>query len=176
MHGRHDANDHHGHAHGHERPHTHGHSHGHNHPPGNPVQWQTPHAPDEPHHDHETPSDEFRDLDLVEMAFIEGFRAASDPTSFVRLAGVAFEGRAADGRRLTLLRVEQQRAVDVGSVTPHFGGGSFRYAPLPARLVSCRETLAFVYFDGKAVANLTLAEARALGPCDGPEGGAGGAD
>ena len=167
MHGRYDAlhhhhHHHHGHAHDHgpDGGHEHGGT-GHNHGPGRPVQWQTPHRDDDAH-DHAPVNDDARDLDLVEIAFIEGFQAASDPTSFLRLAGVPFEARLADGRRLTLLRVEQQRATDVGSVTPHLGGGSFHYAPLPARLASRRDTLSFMYFDGGAVVGLTLAEAREL--------------
>jgi hypothetical protein len=162
MHGRDDALHHH-HANAHEHGPDGGHEHGgtgHNHGPGRPVQWQTPHLDDA--HDHATANDDARDLDLVEIAFIEGFQAASDPTSFLRLAGVPFEARLADGRRLTLLRVEQQRATDVGSVTPHLGGGSFHYAPLPVRLASRRDALSFMYFDGGAVVGLTLVEAREL--------------
>ncbi len=162
MHGRDDALHHH-HANAHEHGPDGGHEHGgtgHNHGPGRPVQWQTPHLDDA--HDHAPVNDDARDLDLVEIAFIEGFQAASDPTSFLRLAGVPFEARLADGRRLTLLRVEQQRATDVGSVTPHLGGGSFHYAPLPVRLASRRDALSFMYFDGGAVVGLTLAEAREL--------------
>ena len=178
MHGRYDAlHHHHHHGHAHDHDHAHGHSHsprdaaagsagpraapGHNHGPARPVQWQTP------HHDgdldpHAPANDEARDLDLVEIAFIEGFQAASDPTSFLRLAGVPFEARSRTGARLTLLRVEQQRATDVGAVTPHLGGATFHYAPLPKRLTSRRETLSFLYFDGKALVPLSLAEARAL--------------
>ena len=40
------------------------------------------------------------DFDLVEAAFAEGFGTASDPTSFLRLAGVPFEGVDVDGRPL----------------------------------------------------------------------------
>ena len=38
------------------------------------------------------------DLDLIEAAFVDGFSAASDPTSFLRLAQVPFELTTADGR------------------------------------------------------------------------------
>ena len=38
------------------------------------------------------------DLDQVEAAFVEGFLAASDPTSFLRLAGIPFKATAR-GRR-----------------------------------------------------------------------------
>ena len=59
-----------------------------------------------------------------------------------------------------LLRVETEVVTDVGSVTPHLGGGSFRYDPLPAKLVSRRRRLRFVYFDGKSLRRLSYAEVR----------------
>jgi len=89
---------------------------------------------------------------------------AADPISFLRLAGIAFTGRDAAGRTLNLLRVEFEEATDVGSVTPHLGGGTLAYAPLPAKMVSRRRRLAFVYQAGDAVERLTLANARALSP------------
>jgi hypothetical protein len=44
--------------------------------------------------------------------------------SFLRLARVPFEGTAADGAKLALLRVEVDSVADVGSITPHLGGAS----------------------------------------------------
>ena len=136
---------------------------GHNRPsePKRPVQWQTPHRNDAPagaesHLRAET------DLDLVEAAFVEGFLAASDATSFLRLARVPFEGTAADGARLALLRVEVDSVADVGSITPHLGGATFRYDPLPARMVSRRKRLRLIYFDGQKPRMLDLAEATSL--------------
>jgi hypothetical protein len=167
MHDDHDrphAQDHGGHAHHHRRDH-HGHSRhhhaglGHNHPhsPRSVAQWQTPHlAPDAmPHHKHGE-----ADLDQVEAAFIEGFLAASDPTSFLRLAGIPFRAKASDGAALSLLRVETDVVADVGSVTPHLGGTSFRYDPLPAQLVARRRRLRFVYFDGAGLRALDFAAVR----------------
>ena len=121
-------------------------------------QWQTPHRNDaapnsEGRHRAET------DLDLVEAAFVEGFLAASDATSFLRMARVPFEGTAADGVKLALLRVEVDSVADVGSITPHLGGASFRYDPLPARMISRRKRLRLVYFDGQKPRMLDLAEA-----------------
>jgi hypothetical protein len=159
---------------GHEHDHANGGSSGgphagagHNHvgEPKRPVQWQTPHRYDAPaekdgHHRAET------DLDLVEAAFAEGFSQASDATSFLRLARVPFAGTAADGAKLVLLRVEVENVVDVGSITPHLGGASFRYDPLPARMVSRRKRLRLVYFDGQNPRMLGLSEALALpDPC-----------
>jgi hypothetical protein len=65
---------------------------------------------------------------------------------------------------LSLLRVEANAATDIGTLTPHLGGASFRYDPLPAAMTSRRKTLAFVYFDGGGLVRLSLADAKALTP------------
>jgi len=152
MHGGHD-HDHHHHGNG-----ASGHNHG---VPPRAAQWQTPHLPgghahDDSHHHHEP------DLDLVEKAFVESFSTASDPTSFLRVARIPFEATEASGRRLVLLRVETDGVTDVGSITPQLGGGAMRYDPLPARMVSQRRRLRFVYFDGASPRALSLAEVREL--------------
>jgi hypothetical protein len=133
---------------------------GHNAPPRAPVAWQLP-GPAHPGGAVE-PGGSEPDFDLVESAFVEGFQTASDPVSFLRLAGVPFLGRDAAGRRLCLLRVELEQKVDVGAITPLLGGTGFRYDPLPARLVSRRLALALVYAEGERTVRLSLAEARAL--------------
>jgi hypothetical protein len=134
----------------------------HNQPiPGQPAQWQTPHR--EPAQDKVVRRAE-PDLDLVEAAFAEGFAEASDPTSFLRLAQIPFEAVADDGAKLALLRVEVEAVTDVGSLTPHLGGGSMRFDPLPARMVSRRKRLRFMYFDGTTLRPLDLAQVRALVP------------
>jgi hypothetical protein len=136
---------------------------GHNRPadPRRPIQWQTPHRDDAPASGEGRQRPE-TDLDLVEAAFVEGFLTASDVTSFLRLARVPFEGTAADGVRLVLLRVEVDSVADVGSITPRLGGGSFRYDPLPARMVSRRKRLRLVYFDGQQPRLLDLTAALSL--------------
>ena len=132
---------------------------GHNHAPAT-AQWQTPHRPDlPPETDHHHPEP---DLDLVEKAFVDAFPKVPDPTSFLRLAGIPFEARTSDGAELKLLRVTQENRVDIGSLAPHLGGSTFRYDPLPAAMVSKRERLAFVYFDGSDTRSLSFEEARAL--------------
>jgi hypothetical protein len=150
-----------GHSHA---PHGHHHHHheevhggpGHNHASARaPLQWQRPHQTEGPELEIE------EDLDRVEAAFVEGFFTAPDPTSFLRLAGIPFEVVAA-GESLKLLRVEIGALTDVGSLTPHLGGDSFRYDPLPAALVSRRKRLSFIYFDGKNLRKCSFAETRNL--------------
>jgi hypothetical protein len=144
--------DHHGHP-----PHPHPHGIGHN--ARRAVQWQTPHNPSA---GKAASSERDADFDLVETAFVSGFANAPDPTSFLRLARIPFEGKTPEGETLQLLRVETDEAVDVASLTPHLGGNSMRYDPLPAKMVSRRRRLAFLYFDGKTARRLSFAEALAL--------------
>lgn len=160
MHRGHDHDHHHGDS-GH-RHNANGHAPGpgHNHPHApKTAQWQTPHLAHS--HTHEPTAGE-PDLDLVEAAFVEGFTIASDPTSFLRLARVPFAAKTADGAQLSLLRVEVEALTDVGTITPHLGGGSFRYDPLPGKIASRRRKLRFMYFDGSTARGLTLGEVREL--------------
>jgi hypothetical protein len=159
MHRGHDHHDHHHHNGGGDA--THGRAQaGHNHitPPRPAAQWQTPHLPDAVH----TSPEGEPDLDLVEAAFVEAFAVARDPTSFLRLAQVPFEATDPAGTKLVLLRVETNAVTDIGAVMPHLGGETMRYDPLPARLVSQRRRLRFIYFDGTAPRALELAQVRGL--------------
>jgi hypothetical protein len=135
--------------------------HNHAHRPTGVAQWQTPHLGEgqqgAEQHQREP------DLDQVEAAFVEGFSAAADPTSFLRLASVPFETTAADGSKLVLLRVETDLVTDVGSIMPHLGGATFRYDPLPAALVTRRRRLRFIYRDDRGIRALTFVEVCALG-------------
>jgi hypothetical protein len=156
----HRGHDHHHHeggsagASGHARPGP-----GHNRGGGAVAQWQAPHLGDAQRAD-AAPREP--DLDQVELAFTEGFAAAADPTSFLRLAAVPFEAVAADGEPLVLLRVEIDLVTDVGGITPHLGGASFRYDPLPARMVTRRRRLRFIYRGERGLRPLGFAEVRAL--------------
>jgi hypothetical protein len=137
----------------------------HNQPvPEKPAQWQAPHRERAQDKQDTVVRRTEPDLDLVEAAFAEGFAEASDPTSFLRLAHIPFEAVADDGAKLALLRVEVEAVTDVGSLTPHLGGGSMRFDPLPARMISRRKRLRFMYFDGTTLRPLDLAQVKALVP------------
>lgn len=123
------------------------------------VQWQTPHKA---LHAEEAQVHGEADLDLVETAFAESFSTTSDPASFLRLAQIPSEATDAAGNRLVLLRVESEAVTDVGSMMPHLGGGTLRYDPLPASMVTRRRKLRFLYYDGNALRALRLSEVRAL--------------
>ncbi len=144
--------------HDHDHPHA---PHGHNRAE-RPAQWQTPHLPPGERTGPEAAPEP--DLDLVAASFAEGFSHCSDPTSFLRLAGVPFAARDASGRRLNLLRVELHDVTDIGAVTPLLGGEGMRYAPLPAKLASRRRQARLVYHSETELVSLDFAAARALTP------------
>ena len=94
------------------------------------------------------------DLDLVEAAFAEGFATASDPDQLPASGGhpvLAVDGPAGG----LPARVELEQRTDIGSLTPTLGGGSFRYDPLPARMVSKRRRLRLAYHDGASPRHLS---------------------
>ena len=103
-----------------------------------------------------------RDLDLVEASFVEGFTRCSDPTSFLRLAGIPFVGIAANGRQLHLLRVEIKDITDVGSAVPLLGGEGIRYDPLPEARVA-PTAWGFVYHDGAQVVHAGICRGARAG-------------
>jgi hypothetical protein len=91
-----------------------------------------------------------------------GFATAKDPASFLRLARIPFAAVDAAGTKLVMLRVESDAVTDVGALMPQFGGSVMRYDPLPARMVTHRRRLRFVYFDGNTPRVLSLGEVREL--------------
>jgi hypothetical protein len=76
-----------------------------------------------------------------------------------RQARIPFEAVAAAGTKLAILKIESDAVTDVGARMPRLGG-DMRYDVLPARMVTYRQRLRFVYFDGNAPRLLTLGEVR----------------
>src|SRR5258708_24584954 len=85
--------------------------------PVRPAQWQVLHGDPKP--GGSEPGSAVTDLDLVEAAFAEGFLAAGDPTSFLRLARVPFPAMTPDGAKLAPFRVEIDSIADVRAIPPH---------------------------------------------------------
>ena len=148
---------------GHEHEHHQGNgaSAGHNHgTPPHAAKWQTPHLPHnrarDEHHHHEA------DSGYGGKGFRREFYDQHRSDQFLATGARAIEAFDRAGRRLQLLRVETDSITDVGSVTPHLGGNSMRFDPLPASMVSQRRRWRFVYFDGGAARLLTLGEVREL--------------
>ena len=91
------------------------------------------------------PDDAAEDAHLLEAAFIEGFRAASDKASFLRLARIPHEWRGADGQGWKLVEVRIADDFEVGAAAPGFGTTELVYHPFPGAMIRRTTSLRFVY-------------------------------
>jgi len=114
-------------------PHDHHHPHGHN------------HAHPDHLHSHMHAPDEAADLQVLATQFIDGFRAAEDKMSYLRLAGVPLERPGGDGPALKLVDVQLVTEWQVGTASPSFGSRELSYLPYPGEMVTERTNMAFVY-------------------------------
>ena len=130
---------------------------GHNTGFGTASQWQGPKANEGP----EARSAE-QDLDLVEQEFYRSVLASADPTSLLRLARVPFVADIGDGKLMRLLRVSVSDEIEVGAVSPGYGGSDVVYHPVPASRVQHARSLRFVYYTPDGNRAFTYAEIRDL--------------
>ena len=93
--------------------------------------------------------------DLLERAFVEGFRAATDKVSFLRLAGIPLETDIDGEPGYKLMEVRLADTFMVGSAAPGFGGGALVYHPFPGELVRHAAELGFVYCSARGARTLT---------------------
>jgi hypothetical protein len=131
----------HKHSPAHDHGHEHGHEHGHNHPPEHPHLHSHPHA--DPHA--VAPGQARDDAALIADALMEGFDAAEDKPSFLRMARIPDHLHGPDGDVLRLVDVEMRYAYQVGTASPAFNAQELVYLPFPASLVRERATMNFVY-------------------------------
>ena len=82
---------------------------------------------------------------LLERAFIDGFRAAADKASFLRLARIPTEAVIDGQPGYKLLEVRFVDSVAVGTATPGFATGNLVYQAFPGALVRTETRLRFVY-------------------------------
>lgn len=94
---------------------------------------------------------------LAELAFIEGFRAASDKRAFLELTHIPQE-MTRDGAALKLMQVIIGAHYEVGAASPGFGGGGMVYHPLPGPMIREKPDLRFVYVAINKRCDLSLAE------------------
>ena len=130
---------------------------GHNTGFGTASQWQGPKANEGP----EARSAE-QDLDLVEQEFYRSVLASADPTSLLRLARVPFVADIGDGKLMRLLRVSVSDEIEVGVISPRYGGTDVAYHPVPALRVQHSRALRFVYHTPDGIRAFTYAEIRDL--------------
>jgi len=110
-------------------------------------------------HVHGTPNSErVEELQGLATSFIEGFRAAEDKTSYLRLSGIAFHREGADGRTLHLVDAKIVSNWQVGTASPAFASKELAYLPFPGSMVQTRETMAFTYVSMTEKEDLDLLE------------------
>ena len=97
-------------------------------------------------HSHLPPEDEAAELQVLATQFIDGFIAAKDKMSYLRLAGVPLEREPVDGGApLKLVDVHLTTEWQVGTASPSFGSRELSYLPYPGEMVTERTNLSFVY-------------------------------
>lgn len=135
------------HAHSHSDTHTHthkddptlvAHGHGHNHNHDN-----ADHLHSHTHGASETARRE--ELQVLTTAFVDGFRAAADKNSYLRLAHIPFQRDGSDGLTLHLVDARIDSKWQIGTASPAFAQRELVYLPLPACMISERETMTLTY-------------------------------
>jgi hypothetical protein len=102
------------------------------------------------------------DLDLVEQEFYRSALASSDPTSLLRLARVPFVADLGEGKLMRLLSVRASDEIEVGAISPGYGGGDVVYHPIPSSRVKHARNLRFIYHTPDGVRTFSYAEIRNL--------------
>ena len=102
------------------------------------------------------------DLDLVEQEFYRSALTSADPTSLLRLARVPFVADIGGGKLMRLLRVSVSDEIEVGAISPGYGGADVVYHPVPASRVTHSRNLRFVYHTPDGIRAFTYAEVRDL--------------
>ena len=130
------------------------HDQGHNHPPDHR------HLHSHPHGDPQAaaPGAARDDDDLVAGALMEGFDAAADKPSFLRMARIPDHLHGPGGEVLRLVDVELRYAYQVGTASPAFNATELVYLPFPAGLVRERADMVFVYVSLRSRRDVGLAE------------------
>jgi hypothetical protein len=121
------------------------------------AQWQ-----DRKTDDMRQPHAAEHDLDLVEQEFYRSALSSADPTSMLRLARIPFVADLGDGKLMRLLSIRLSDKIEVGAISPGYGGSDVVYQPLPASLVTHSRDMRFVYHTPDGIRSFTYAEIRDL--------------
>jgi hypothetical protein len=104
------------------------------------------HADGDHLHSHLPDADKAEELQILTAQFIDGFVAAKDKMSYLRLAGVPLEIDAPGiGPKMKLVDVQLTTEWQVGTASPSFGSRELSYLPYPGDMVTERTNLGFVY-------------------------------
>jgi len=139
------------HPHAQPHAHDHAHDHGHSHGPGHN------HADADHMHSHMHAVDDAAELQVLTAQFIDGFIAARDKMSYLRIAGVPLEIDApGGGPKMKLVDVKLTTEWQVGTASPSFGSRELSYLPYPGEMVTERTNMGLVYvsLDAKQVTDL----------------------
>lgn len=101
------------------------------------------------------------ELQVLMENFIDGFRAAADKTSYLRIAGIPFHRAGSDGLNLCLVDAHIESAWQIATASPAFGSRELVYMPYPGSMVKGRETMSFVYVSLTERADVDLTEVLA---------------
>ena len=102
------------------------------------------------------------DLDLVEQEFYRSALTSTDPTSLLRLARVPFVADIGGGKVMRLLSISVFDEIEVGAISPGYGGTDVVYHAVPASRVTHSRNLRFVYHTPDGIRAFTYAEIRDL--------------
>lgn len=95
---------------------------------------------------------------LLADALMEGFDAAEDKASFLRMARIPQHLHAKDGSTLRLVDVELRYAYQVATASPAFSTEELVYLPFPANMIRERATMVFVYVSLRERRDVDLSE------------------
>lgn len=127
---------------------------GHNHPPDH--EHLHSHLHDGPQT--AAPGKRRDDDSLLADALMEGFDAADDKASFLRMARIPQHLQGGDGSTLRLVDVELRYAYQVATASPAFNAEELVYLPFPASMIRERATMVFVYVSLRARRDVGLEE------------------
>ncbi|MFK7878136.1 hypothetical protein [Roseobacter sp.] len=97
-------------------------------------------------HSHMPDADKANELLVLTTQFIDGFVAAKDKMSYLRIAGVPLEiDDPSGGPKMKLVDVQLTTEWQVGTASPSFGSRELSYLPYPGDMVSERTNMGFVY-------------------------------
>ncbi|NJR13195.1 MAG: hypothetical protein HC779_01345 [Phyllobacteriaceae bacterium] len=91
-------------------------------------------------------------------AFIEGFRHAGDKPSHLKLAGVPQSRTGPDGLTMHLVDVSIRTHWQMATASPAFASRELVHLPYPAKMVSEREEMHFIYVSLTHRADIPLQE------------------
>jgi len=102
------------------------------------------------------------DLDLVEQELYRSALTSTDPTSLLRLARIPFVADLGGGKLMRLLSISVSDEIEVGAISPGYGGSDVVYQPVPASRVQHTRNLRFVYHTSDGIRAFRYAEIRDL--------------